>query len=157
MGLRLGGQDYRIEAPEDARLTVSRALSGLHLRLRVAGRLVGPCWRCLDEAAVPITIDAREFVAAGRAADAPFEEGLDSVYVADERVDAALWVRDAFAEAVPPMILCRPDCVGLCPQCGVNRNHQPCECVEERSDPRWAGLREAAARLGLEPDRTGDR
>jgi uncharacterized protein len=37
-------------------------------------------------------------------------------------------------------ILCRDDCKGLCPQCGVNRNHKSCECGGT-SDPRWDALR----------------
>lgn len=152
IALRLGGQDYTIDGAPDADLTVSRSLSGLHLRLRVSGDLLGPCWRCLDDARVPIEIDAREFLAAGRDPDARFDEDLDSVYVEDDHVDVALWVRDAFAEAVPPTVLCREDCAGLCPGCGVNRNTTSCDCAREESDPRWDRLREIADRLGLKGD-----
>ena len=152
IALRLGGQDYTVEDAEVADLTVSRSLSGLYLRLRVSGNLAGPCWRCLDDARVPIVIDAREFVAAGRGPDAPFDEDLDSVYVEDDHVDVALWVRDAFAESLPPTILCRDECAGLCPACGVNRNTTPCDCAQTESDSRWDRLREIADRMGLQDE-----
>ena len=150
ISLRLGGQDYAVAGADAAGLTLSRSRSGLSLRLRVAGELTGPCWRCLEEARVPIAIDAREFVAADRAPDAPFDEDLDSAYVEDDHVDVALWVRDAFAEAVPPMILCRDDCAGLCPTCGTDLNRARCDCATESADPRWGPLRDIADRMGLD-------
>jgi uncharacterized protein len=36
--------------------------------------------------------------------------------------------------------LCRSDCLGLCPQCGGNRNLDECHCDEDPIDPRWAAL-----------------
>lgn len=150
ISLRLGGQDYVVRGADVADLTVGRSLSGIHLRLRVAGDLVGPCWRCLEEAAVPLAIDAEEFAAEGRDAEARFDDDLDSVYVEDDHADVALWVRDAFAEAVPAMILCRPDCAGLCPSCGADRNAGPCGCPAPEPDSRWGALREIADRMELD-------
>jgi DUF177 domain-containing protein len=43
--------------------------------------------------------------------------------------------------ALPMQSLCRPDCAGLCPQCGRNRNTDPCDCAPERDDDRFAALR----------------
>ncbi len=100
--LVIGGQEHRTEpeAPE-LELEVSRSLSGLHLRLRGEAELVGPCVRCLEEARAPISVDTTEFVADGRPGDAPFDEDLDSQYVAEGVLDVATWARDAIAEAVP--------------------------------------------------------
>ena len=36
--------------------------------------------------------------------------------------------------------LCRPDCAGLCPSCGINRNDDRCDCAPPPPDPRWAAL-----------------
>jgi uncharacterized protein len=35
---------------------------------------------------------------------------------------------------------CRPDCKGLCPHCGQDRNTEPCRCEDEKIDSRWADL-----------------
>ncbi|HEX2507084.1 MAG TPA: DUF177 domain-containing protein [Miltoncostaeaceae bacterium] len=146
--LRLGGQDYRVEPPEpEVDLRIARSLSGVHLTLRTEVELVGPCWRCLEEARVRLAVESEEFAAEGRPADAPFDEDLDSAYVEDLQLDAAGWARDAIAEAVPATILCREDCAGLCPTCGANRNVVDCGCVAVETDPRWEALREISERL----------
>lgn len=149
--LRLGGMDYRMVGADVAHLTLSRQPSGMLMHLRVGGHLSGPCWRCLGEAALRIDIDATEFSAVADGAVEPDPE-LVSPYLEEERVDAALWARDAFAEAVPPVILCRPDCAGLCPQCGTDLNAGTCSCAAPPADSRWEALREAAARLGIDPE-----
>ncbi len=108
---------------------------------------MGPCWRCLEEARVHLAVESEEFAAEGRPADAPFDEDLDSAYVEDLRLDLAGWTRDAIAEAVPAMILCREDCAGLCPTCGADLNAGDCGCVTVATDPRWDALRELSERL----------
>ena len=146
--LRLGGQDYRVEPPEpEVELRIARSLSGVHLNLRTEVELVGPCFRCLEEARVRLGVESEEFAAEGRPAGAPFDEDLDSAYVEDLRLDVAGWARDAIAEAVPAAILCREDCAGLCPTCGANRNTVDCGCVVVETDPRWDALREISERL----------
>ena len=42
--------------------------------------------------------------------------------------------------ALPEKILCRPDCAGLCGECGKNLNDEPHVHEESTSDPRWAAL-----------------
>lgn len=149
--LRLGGQDYAVE-PRDLEvdLSVTRSLSGLHLDLRADVVLTGPCWRCMEDARVPLRVESSEFQADGRDPDAPFDEDLDSAYVDGDVLDLGLWVRDAVAEAVPPTVLCREDCAGLCPHCGANRNEVDCGCAPEDGDPRWDALRAVAERLASE-------
>lgn len=44
--------------------------------------------------------------------------------------------------SLPAKQLCREDCKGLCPHCGVNRNHESCACVKSEVDPRLAALGE---------------
>jgi uncharacterized protein len=42
--------------------------------------------------------------------------------------------------------LCRPDCQGLCPVCGKDRNVESCQCQTEWVDPRLSGLKALANR-----------
>lgn len=149
VALRLGGQDYVSEAAEpEVEVSVSRSLSGLHFRLRTDVALVGPCWRCVGPARIAVSVDSSEFAADGRTADDPFDEDFDSAYVSGTTLDVGLWVRDAVAEALPAVILCRDDCAGLCPTCGADRNHEACDCAQEATDSRWDALRELSERLG---------
>jgi uncharacterized protein len=53
-------------------------------------------------------------------------------------------LREQVLLSLPLRTLCKPDCKGLCPRCGENRNSQACSCDVGPSDPRWealAGLR----------------
>jgi len=139
-GLALGGQDYVFaEAPVPARLDVSRTAAGYALRLRLEAALAGPCMRCLAESTFPVVVDAREVDQPGTA-----DEELTSPYVDMGELDVGAWAHDAIALAVPQTLLCRPDCAGLCPECGVSLNDvDPADHVHEtEGDPRWAKLRE---------------
>jgi uncharacterized protein len=51
-------------------------------------------------------------------------------------------LREEAILAIPMGALCRPDCAGLCPQCGQNWNEGPCDCEQDEIDPRFAALRE---------------
>ena len=71
------------------------------------------------------------------------DEELSSPYVDKEgELDLAAWARDALALSLPAQITCRPDCAGLCAQCGANLNDDPDHHHETGPDPRWAKLSE---------------
>lgn len=133
----LGGQRY-LPVPQEvgSALTITRATTGLDLRLAFAVRLHGPCMRCLADASLDVTVDAREY----HAAEAGAGEELRSDYVVDEQLDLSAWARDAVALALPVQILHDPGCLGLCPVCGKDLNVEPHEHEDESLDPRWSAL-----------------
>jgi uncharacterized protein len=142
--LEFGGQRY-LPVPEklEAELGISRASTGTVFELRFTGRLHGPCYRCLRDAAVDLPISAREY----QANDPRAPEELRTPYVVDDRLQLSDWARDALVLALPEKILCRPDCAGLCPVCGRDLNDEPHEHAAEGGDPRWAALAELRERL----------
>jgi uncharacterized protein len=136
--LVLGGQTYEPRPnPALAELTVTRASSGTVLELALDVLLEGPCFRCLADAELPLSLHLREYQATK-----PEGEEDRTEYLRDDRLDLSAWARDAIALALPEQILCRPDCAGLCPVCGKDLNAEPHEHVEERVDPRWEKLSE---------------
>ena len=53
------------------------------------------------------------------------------------------YVRQLFVLGQANKPLCKPDCRGLCPGCGVDLNEGPCSCEEEAQiDLRWEKLKE---------------
>jgi uncharacterized protein len=58
----------------------------------------------------------------------------------DFMVDVAPLIREEVILATPVAPLCRPDCKGLCPVCGLDLNESPHE-HEAEVDQRWAKLR----------------
>ena len=146
--LLLGGQDYLTDpAAPEVELTASRSLAGLHFRLRLEATLIGPCWRCVGPSRITVRVDSSEFSADGRTPDDPFDEDFDSAYVGEGTLDLGLWARDAIAEVLPAMILCRQACAGLCATCGVDRNIVACDCAQAPTDSRWDALRALSERL----------
>ena len=140
----LGGQRY-LPVPQEveAELTVTQATTGLLFELRFAVRLHGPCMRCLEDAALDLRIDAREY----HAADAGEDEELASEYVVDDQLELTAWARDTIALALPDQILHDPRCAGLCPVCGKDLNVEPHTHDEVSGDHRWAALQELRDRL----------
>jgi len=69
------------------------------------------------------------------------EEDVDISYYTDDQIDLIELLREQFYLALPMKPLCREDCRGLCPQCGVNRNTGTCECEPGWEDPRLAPLK----------------
>ncbi len=60
----------------------------------------------------------------GREVDHPgtSDEELRSPYIEGDELDLSSWAHDALALALPLQPLCRPECRGLCPVCGVSLN-----------------------------------
>ncbi|HEU4763209.1 MAG TPA: DUF177 domain-containing protein [Gemmatimonadales bacterium] len=95
------------------------------------GEARGSCRRCLADVTVPVAAEvAVLFSADPEAADDP------SVYPLAPRathVDLGPVVREEVALAVPPFLLCREDCAGLCPKCGADLNQGPCACAAPKA------------------------
>jgi DUF177 domain-containing protein len=135
--LVLGGQEYAPRPdPTPASLSVTKAGSGTVFELAFDVSLHGPCFRCLADAELPLSLDLREYQDASPGDD----DELRTEYLVDDELDLSAWARDAVALALPDKILCRADCAGLCPVCGKDLNAEPHEHAETASDPRWAEL-----------------
>lgn len=134
-----GGVHYKVDpSPVTAVLDISRMTGqGYALRLRFSAALTGSCMRCLEIASPATDVDVREVDAPGGG------DELSSPYVTAEVLDVQAWGRDAFALALPAQVLCRPDCRGLCAECGIDLNNAPVDHGHEpKKDPRWAALDE---------------
>jgi uncharacterized protein len=137
--LELGGESYQAcPSSVPVALDVSKMTGGGYaLKLQLSAKLNGPCMRCLKDAAPEVEVQAREVDVPGGG------EELASPYVHEETLELAAWARDAFALAAPAKVLCREDCLGLCPECAVDLNEAGPEHAHERAqDPRWAKLTE---------------
>ena len=108
------------------------------------------CSRCLEEfrSEVHPVVDARYVPkpAVGHAVELGTDD-LDLDFYEHDALDLGALVETETTLALPMKPLCRADCRGLCPVCGVNRNLTPCTCERRAPDPRLAALRDLAARL----------
>lgn len=94
------------------------------------------CARCLEPLEVCLTAQADTLLM--RKEQTQDEEVFlledDTVEVEDVLIPAL------FLE-IDMVYLCRPDCQGLCPHCGANRNITQCSCGEKQMDSRLAVLK----------------
>jgi uncharacterized protein len=134
----LGGQTYVANPAEPTvLLEVSRPSGGFAFHLAFPVHIEGPCVRCLEPAAIDLEVEAREI----DQTDSEDAE-LHSPYVLDDELDLGRWAHDATMLALPNQVLCRPDCLGLCPTCGEPLNDaNPADHEHDSGkDPRWAAL-----------------
>jgi uncharacterized protein len=144
----LEGEDFRIVAPVDLRVRITKDAQKVRLAGRVRTTLETDCGRCLDAFRVPVdaTLDLMFLPDTGEAAAGKGEKEVrdDDVGVSfyrNDTIDLGEVMRDEFYLALPMKPLCRDDCKGLCPVCGVNRNREICTCKADWVDPRMEALK----------------
>ena len=106
---------------------------GYLLRGTLRGELTAPCARCLESAPVPIeSLMMVNFVERDEGAEDEEDDGEDDTVAFQHGViDLSLPIRDEILLAVPMTAICKPDCAGICPVCGRNRNLTPCDCEKQ--------------------------
>lgn len=125
--------------PEGSPVDVELRLEAVHEGILVTGtadaELVGECSRCLDPIQDGLTVDLQELFLTASEGD-----GDEERLVVHDTVDVEPVLRDAVVTALPFQPVCRPDCQGLCPHCGIRLEDAPADHVHEQVDPRWAAL-----------------
>lgn len=103
----------------------------------VRASVTGECDRCLEPASFDVAGEIEEYFLFEEPEDPEaYEDGFD--LVSPERtVDLSDAIADAVVMDTPFVVLCRPDCAGLCPTCGANLNHETCSC-ERKQEESWA-------------------
>ncbi|MEU4687810.1 DUF177 domain-containing protein [Actinoplanes sp. NPDC023714] len=121
-------------------LSMTSVSEGVYISGSVRGSLSGECGRCLNEIDQSFEVSLAELFAY---ADSTTEETTDDDEVGrmqGDLLDLEPAVRDAIVLTLPTNPLCRPDCPGLCPECGVHFDDLPADHSHQDVDPRWAAL-----------------
>ncbi len=108
---------------------------------RIEGDVALECSRCLNEAHAHVSDEAHLIFA-----ESGGEEEIDDpdVYLLDpnaHEIDLRPALREEWLLAAPSFSLCRDDCKGLCPHCGIDLNTGTCTCDDKTPDSRWDALR----------------
>jgi uncharacterized protein len=96
-------------------------------RARIRGGVRVNCRRCLAE--VTRHVDADVSVLFSEDPDAADDPSVYLLPPNATTLDVTEAVREELALAVPPYVLCRDECAGLCPRCGADLNAGACQCV----------------------------
>lgn len=128
-------------------LSLTSVSEGVYVSGSVRGSLSGECGRCLNEITQSFDVSVAELYAY---ADSTTEETTDEDEVGrmqGDLFDLEPAVRDAVVLTLPTNPVCRPDCPGLCPECGVHFDDLPDDHSHEDVDPRWAALHNLSTEL----------
>ncbi len=156
--LKPGTVDFGAEAQQKGNLSTSGRAEVIHehrgpreivadVRLKgdYSGRFEVPCARCIEPVEIPLAAQFDLiFRPLGVDAGAP-ERSISASeteigYYQKDSLSLEDVLREQVLLSLPVRTLCKPDCQGLCPRCGANRNTQPCPCDEGPVDPRWEAL-----------------
>lgn len=138
--LPLGLADGR---PSTAEIRGVIVVDNVESRFLLGGTLTAEgraeCGRCLSE--FDLTWDVPVEIMILRDVDSDEGEG-DSLVIRQRtgEVDLSEPLHELTVLAFPQAPVCRDDCRGLCPACGIDRNTGTCDCADDDVDPRWDGL-----------------
>jgi len=116
----------------------------LHGQIEATGKAV--CDRCVEPIEIPlsgpfrVSYEPRENEASAEEVELS-EKDVEVGYYEGDGLELADVVREQVLLALPMQKLCRPDCQGICPTCGINRNEASCQCTVQQVDERWAALK----------------
>ena len=141
--------------PVCVELRAHRMGDDVYLEGELSGALELGCGRCLARYRYPLQEPFRLVLepagarvpADPEAAEALFRRGLclgdelETGWFRGSEIDLGAFFRELIALALPVQPLCREECRGLCPQCGVDRNVESCSCAQAQSTSPFAVLR----------------
>ena len=101
-----------------------------------------PCDRCLEEVDTPIPLDFEKEVDMKLDEEERIQALDEQYFIEGYNLDVDKLVCSEILVSWPSKVLCKEDCKGLCPECGVNKNVENCNCIDYDVDIRLAKLRE---------------
>jgi uncharacterized protein len=122
-------------------------LADIRVRGHIQGELDCECDRCLES--FPFRLDGDfdlSYSPVEGEADGPAEREIDRTeaeagYYEGAGLELAEVIREQVLLWLPMQRSCRPECRGICPYCGQNRNEGDCGCRNGQADDRWAALK----------------
>lgn len=118
------------------RANLTRTPLGILVNGQFQGLFQSTCTRCLTDVTGPLSIDVSELYVFPRQPDA-------ELFISESReLDLMPLIHQEMTLAETIRVICRPDCKGLCPQCGENLNLATCNCAKDDIDPRLSILKQ---------------
>lgn len=115
-------------------LVATSVVEGVEVAGEVSATMHLECSRCLSEYEEPFGHAIAEIYY--------FQRGdeLGGYEIEGNKIDLEPMVRDVVVLSIPLHPLHSPDCRGLCPVCGADRNVTDCGHTDDFVDARWAPL-----------------
>jgi uncharacterized protein len=127
-------------SPLDLDLRVESVSEGVLVTGTLVAPTTGECARCLTTFSGHVEVALTELFAYPDSLTEATTEDDEVGRVAGDIVDMEQPIIDAVAQELPFSPVCRPDCPGLCVQCGVPLATAEPGHRHDQIDPRWAKL-----------------
>jgi len=137
-------------SPLELDLRVESVSEGVLVTGTVAAPTVGECARCLTPVNGRVQVRLTELFAYPDSTTEATTEEDEVGHIVDDTIDLEQSIIDAVGLDLPFSPVCRPDCPGLCPECGVSLAAEPGH-HHDRIDPRWAKLADLLPTEPAEP------
>ena len=138
-------------SPVEFDLRLEAVMEGVLVTGTASADLEGECARCLEPIHDEIEAWFQELYVYAEH-QTSHDEDDEVSRLQDDLVDLEPQLRDAVVLELPFQPTCRPDCPGLCPECGARLAEDPDHSHEAPVDPRWAGLAQLAQDPQQDPD-----
>jgi uncharacterized protein len=136
----LGDQDYLFLEPVLFEVTLTNTGGGIVADGTARAQVRTQCVRCLCDFSVEIVAPVEGFyVMPGREEEVPPEQEFGLI-VDGVRVDLEPAIRQAAILELPFAPLHEPECLGICPICGADRNVDPCACPPQTVPTPFSAL-----------------
>jgi uncharacterized protein len=140
-------QIVAIEGPLEARMEIYRASDKYVLNGDLSGGLRVRCARCLEPYHRDLKTTFQVYLALPLPATDETEveleeEDMEVDFIRGEEIDLDEIIREQIYLSIPMKLVCRKDCQGLCPRCGVNLNEGMCRCREDVGHPGFLKLKD---------------
>ena len=139
LGFRYLDKDLPVNSIR-GRLTLLRTDEEILVRGILQVAIVLECGRCLEPTTTTLHIELDERFRPVSLSTVQDDDQV-SVIDADNQLDLRPVLKDLVIVSIPMHVVCRPDCLGLCPECGQNLNEGTCDCRSDDIDPRLVALK----------------
>ena len=129
-GYTSGDHEFNLPGGIDYDLVLTNAGEGILATGMLNAHVIGTCDRCLEKAEFDVAGEVDEYFLFEEPAEGELgddEDEMDfSLVSSDGTIDLADPLNTALLMETPFVVLCKPDCKGLCPVCGANLNETDC-------------------------------
>ena len=129
----LGVEHERLSGDIDVNLELEALNDGIKVTGNVRAPWSSVCRRCLADISGTAIAEIDEL----------YQRELvdpDAFLLEANQLDLAPMIREAILLELDLERVCREDCAGLCPVCGIDRNKTECTCDTTVTDNRWSAL-----------------
>jgi uncharacterized protein len=125
-----------------ADIKLDKSARQLYLKAEISTSGFFDCDRCLEQFELPVVTRYTAIYLYSEADMGKYPpEEIEVISPETTSIDLSEDVCEMILLSVPLKLLCKEECRGLCPKCGVNRNRTGCDCEAEVDTSRWGELK----------------